>query len=348
MIAFLRLRPELLFEPPAKRASQDIANAPSPRTWARLGQLFALDLPQNLQFPAFAGAVGEAAATEFLAFLRMLQDAPSIDAILLDPHGAPVPDKPHALYAVASGLAHRADPKTFGSIAVYATRLHGAGYSEFAVLAVRDSQRKCPAIANTKDFIKLASGPAGGGHFRSSEGGIMTIKDKAMLVQPSISVWSARRIDKAITREVAQRHGADARKAGRYNKCLIDPEAETFVEVRRIAQAARDFHYGHTLPWTQQGAQILPAAEYWEYSAQMKEFQDRFNQAVKVFVAEYPALKEKARKDLNGLYREEDYPSPTEVKSKFSFEVHILPIPDADDWRVALGAHEEGMPSGPR
>lgn len=159
VIAFLRLRSELLFEPPAKRAAQDIVNAPCPRTWARLGQLFALGLPQGLQFPAFAGAVGEGAATEFLAFLRLLQDAPSIDAILMDPHGAPIPDKPHALYAVASGLAHRANPKTFGAIAVYATRLHGAGFSEFAVLAVRDSQRKCPAVANTKDFIKLASGP---------------------------------------------------------------------------------------------------------------------------------------------------------------------------------------------
>lgn len=171
----------------------------------------------------------------------------------------------------------------------------------------------------------------------------MSIKDKAMLVQPSISVWSARRIDKAVTREVAQRHGADARKAGRYNKCLIDPEAESFVEVRRIAQAARDFHYSHTLPWTQQGAQILPAAEYWEYSAQMKEYQDKFRQAARTFLAEYPALKEKARRDLNGLYREEDYPRSTEVASKFSFEVHFLPIPDKEDWRVSLGAHEEAM-----
>lgn len=163
LIAFMRLRghegPDghgLLhhFEP-----NQDIVNQPCPRTWAHVGRLFNLGLPKPLQLPAFAGAVGEAAAGEFIAKLRLFEEAPDPDHILLDPEGAPIPSEEHpaARYAVVSALAAKATPKNFGSVSVYAQRLYGAGAGEFATLLIRDSIRRDMKITQCLEYQKLAT-----------------------------------------------------------------------------------------------------------------------------------------------------------------------------------------------
>ena len=89
LIAFLRFRPDLLsnFQPTA-----DMSNSPMPRTWANLAKLETLNLPAQVETAAMAGAVGEGAAVEYIAFRRMFQSLTSIDAILLDPSGRQVAD----------------------------------------------------------------------------------------------------------------------------------------------------------------------------------------------------------------------------------------------------------------
>ncbi|MGB9488572.1 MAG: hypothetical protein WCD04_20960, partial [Terriglobia bacterium] len=44
---------------------------------------------------------------------------------------------------------------------------------------------------------------------------------------------------------------------------------------------------------------------------------------------------------LGGLFRSEDYPAPEELRSKFSFETKVMPLPDAGDFRVTLGDEEK-------
>jgi len=158
MIAFLRFRPELLskFE-----ASADLTNSPMPRTWASAAKLFSLNMPKAIEFAAIAGAVGEGAATEFLAFVRLFKELPSIDGILIDPDAAKIPDQPATLYAVATALSMRANSTNFGRIAKYATRLMNSAKGEFAALILRDSIRRDPAIQQTTDFVKLVSSPLG-------------------------------------------------------------------------------------------------------------------------------------------------------------------------------------------
>ena len=158
LIAFLRFRPDLLckFEP-----SADLTNCPLPRTWAHVGKLLALGLPAAVQHSALAGAVGEGAAVEFGAFLRLYKELPSIDGIFVDPDGAPIPDSPATRYAVVTAVAMRASQKTFGRIARYAERLTDAGAGEFAALLVRDATRKDNTITQTPEFIRLAAGDLG-------------------------------------------------------------------------------------------------------------------------------------------------------------------------------------------
>ncbi|HYE75231.1 MAG TPA: ATP-binding protein, partial [Blastocatellia bacterium] len=70
-------------------------------------------------------------------------------------------EKPAAFYAVAVGLASKANPQNFGRIARYAERIEAIGKGEFAALLLRDSLRRNPKIDKSPDFIKLVCGPLG-------------------------------------------------------------------------------------------------------------------------------------------------------------------------------------------
>ena len=149
VVAFIRFRPDLLckFE-----ASADLVNSPVPRTWTNAARILGMELPADIESAAVAGAVGEAAAVELLAFLRMFRDLPNLDAIILDPDAAPVPDSPAALYATVTGLGNRTTEDTFPSIASYAGRLISEGHGEFGTLLVRDCIRQAPAVKESTGF----------------------------------------------------------------------------------------------------------------------------------------------------------------------------------------------------
>lgn len=158
LIAFLRFRPELLsaFDP-----SPDMTNSPSPRTWSNAARLLALDLPPAALSDALAGAVGSGAATEFLAFMGMFKQLPSIDAILIDPDAQPLPSSPSARYATCTALAMRATVAAFPRVARYAERLEQAGSGDFAALLLRDVVRRIPAVTHSPAFSNLVAGPLG-------------------------------------------------------------------------------------------------------------------------------------------------------------------------------------------
>lgn len=158
VISFLRFRPDLL---QAFNPSADLVNSPSPRTWHNAAKLLALGLDATIEFSALKGAIGEGAAAEFTAFLQIFKELPSLDGILLDPVNANIPKKPASLFAVATGLANKANDSNFGRIATYAERLTKANHGEFAVLMLRDCVRRNPALMQTSDFIKLGSSETG-------------------------------------------------------------------------------------------------------------------------------------------------------------------------------------------
>lgn len=163
----------------------------------------------------------------------------------------------------------------------------------------------------------------------------MNITERAMLAQPTWSVWTARKHDRKVSKEVAKQHNAASdKRAGRYNKCLIDPEHPLYVAIRRIEGEARKFHEKHTLPWSQDGARILPGEMYYDYTAQMGLLKEKFDHAVRDFLAYYPEMKERAKTDLNGMYVESDYPTVKEIAQKFGFRVSFFPVPASNDFRV--------------
>lgn len=166
------------------------------------------------------------------------------------------------------------------------------------------------------------------------------LTEKAMLVRFHSSRWSARKHDRKISDEVAENHGVrHAADAGRYNKLLVAREA--LQGVTRAESAARAFHAENTLPWAHDGARILPAANYFSYTAAMRDYRADFEREVDAFCARYDEVIADARLRLNGLFVEADYPRPTDIRARFAFDVAVEPLPAAAYFRVTLGDDEE-------
>lgn len=165
-----------------------------------------------------------------------------------------------------------------------------------------------------------------------------SLSSRAMLCSLSISMWSARKHDREASEEIAQRHGAHS-DAGRYHKVLLPKEA--LAEIQKIVSEARQEHYFMTLPWDDNGYRVLPAAAYMAHTEKMRALSNRFTPAVEALVRQFGQLVEEAKARLGGLFRPGDYPAPDELRSKFSFDTKVMPLPDAGDFRVALGDEEK-------
>lgn len=165
VIAFLRFRPDLfhVFEP-----GRDMAQSPSPRTWTFAGKLLGLEVDKATELPMLAGCVGQGAASEFVAFLRIYRELPDLEEVIKEPKKAVIPSEPSALFAVTAGLAALATPENFKSIGVFTERLRvesnpktGVPNGEFGVLLLRDAFRRDPRIGSTPTFTKFMDGEIG-------------------------------------------------------------------------------------------------------------------------------------------------------------------------------------------
>ena len=104
------------------------------------------------------------------------------------------------------------------------------------------------------------------------------ITEKAMLAAVHISIWTAVKHDRKVSRDVADQHGAH-QGAGRYNKQLLRG-ADKLDELRTLAGQIRQHFYKITLPWSDEGFRLLPANFYFDLMARMREFEAGFEQGV--------------------------------------------------------------------
>lgn len=144
LLAFMRFRPNLLHAfDPVQRSS------PNPRGWSFIAQMTHSGLDAETEFDLMKGTVGDGAAGEYSAFLRVYRDLPSIDSIMMNPDKVEVPTSPATLYALSTALGAKAKDDTFDRMMQYVERMP----IEFQVVTVRDAIRQTNAIANTKAFI---------------------------------------------------------------------------------------------------------------------------------------------------------------------------------------------------
>jgi MoxR-like ATPase len=150
IIAFLRFRPALLF---AFDPSKMDKAFPTPRSWEFVSKILATQPDKASEYELLSGTVGNGAAAELLAFLKICRTLPNPDMILMQPDKAPIPSDPATLYAISTALARKASDASMDAIVKYANRMP----DEFSVLMITTAMQQAPQIVNTRAFIDWAS-----------------------------------------------------------------------------------------------------------------------------------------------------------------------------------------------
>lgn len=150
IIAFLRFKPELLHD---GDATSDANAWPTPRSWEMASRVLSgmaqrtnarlLSGTSEFEAQLLDGTVGQAAASELTAFLRLFRELPSIDEILLNPSTAKVPSEPSAQIAIATALGRVLSDTSVGRGVTYLERMP----TEMRVMAMRDAAGRDSAIA---------------------------------------------------------------------------------------------------------------------------------------------------------------------------------------------------------
>lgn len=167
------------------------------------------------------------------------------------------------------------------------------------------------------------------------------IETSAMLVELSISCWTARKLDRRVSQEVDSTNGTKAR-AGNYQKNLL-AGTEKLENIVKFAANVRAWHNVNTLPWSDNGQRLLPMDNFLKYKEKLGEFEEEYAALVEGFLTSYPDLVDGAAFQLGTLFDRTEYPSVEEITDKFRFRYVFSPVPTIGDWRVNVGqqAREE-------
>jgi len=155
---------------------------------------------------------------------------------------------------------------------------------------------------------------------------------KAVLADLTIGSWAVSKFDREITAEINERH--NTLKAGFFNKKLLNSGLYTAIE--HVSEEARATHRRMTKPWLDGGCRILPTTLFVTHANAMRELRLKHEAARDEFLKEYPRLVEERKAELKNLFNAGDYPSVEFLRPRFYFEVRLLPIPVASDFRVEL------------
>jgi len=164
----------------------------------------------------------------------------------------------------------------------------------------------------------------------------VSIASSAMLVEMSLSVWTARKLDKKVSEEVNTSKSA-SKTAARVNKNLLADEPK-LEAITSYAAACRNWLNRVTLPWSDNGLRIVTTAQFLDFKRELDERQQEFDRLVADFVQMYPTLISAQAFKLGGMFSRDEYPTPESIAQRFGFRYTFLPIPESGDWRVDIDA----------
>lgn len=164
------------------------------------------------------------------------------------------------------------------------------------------------------------------------------LQNKAMLAVLSRRVWEAAVTDREIANK-AETENEAAHGTLKVIKSLFP--RDLLLPIRRISDLGYAEHLKRTVPGLMRGQSILATAMFEEYCLVQSAIKDQFRVKVNEFVELFPDLKKIYKVRLGKAFREEDFPTPRQVRGLFDYDIKFMPIPKIDDWRLAgLGGED--------
>jgi hypothetical protein len=166
----------------------------------------------------------------------------------------------------------------------------------------------------------------------------MSLSQKAMLVDLHLSRWSGYKTDQKASNKLVMDASAQAGSAV-VSKRIVPKEA--FTDIVTVSNALRAHMTKHTLPWSDNGQRIMTRNIFEVFMSGYGDLERQFKAAVDEFIAtKYPQARDQASFRLGALFRDEDYPTQSELQEKFRVDLDIDGITEPEDFRVALPEKE--------
>jgi len=166
-----------------------------------------------------------------------------------------------------------------------------------------------------------------------------SITSSAMIVQVTISCWTGRKKDKSASATVTSQNYADKGTAS-VNKKLLG-NCDELTAIQKFVANARNTNYDATMPWSDLGQRLLTMPVYFKHHPLLTGLQTEFYRMSDTFCNNYTWEISRAQARLGDLFRREDYPTEESIRSKFSFTISYIPLPDAGDFRIDIGNEQQ-------
>jgi hypothetical protein len=160
----------------------------------------------------------------------------------------------------------------------------------------------------------------------------ISIASSAVLIDLNLSVWTARKLDRNVSKEIDIRNRTTT-KAGNYNKHIL-AGSDQLDAINKLASEIREWHGRQTLPWSDTGTRLLPMTNFFDYKQQLGEYELLFKERVDRFIYEYPNIITVMAYKLGDLFDVSEYPEASKIASKFNIRYTIMPVPETNDFRV--------------
>jgi len=159
------------------------------------------------------------------------------------------------------------------------------------------------------------------------------IHNTAMIAYVHATAWAGRKYDAEVTAELNRSKQAKP-DASRVNKLLVGKNL--LIPVTRVIGKLRAAFYRRSLPWSEDGGRLMPAAMYPEFLSIYNKAQDDLEQELDIFIDAYRNEVKQAARRMGAMFKLEDYPSPSDVRSRFSMKFYVRPVPSDGGFRVSL------------
>jgi len=147
LLSFIRFKSDLLHKfDPSRRVS------PNPRSWVFCGQLTNAGLDPAVRLAMMQGTVGAAEASEYVAYLGMWQDLPSVEQVKLDPDGTAVPTNISAKFGIIGSLARANTKDIYPRLKKYIDRMD----PEWQILFHKDALAYSREFTSTREWQQFA------------------------------------------------------------------------------------------------------------------------------------------------------------------------------------------------
>lgn len=158
------------------------------------------------------------------------------------------------------------------------------------------------------------------------------IRSSALLVSLSLGSYNPVKMDKKESAKVAAANGVRNAKAARVTKNIL-PTAEVLDQIGKLDTRIRTVVEKFTAPFGR-GIGLLPAAKFFDLRNEINPLFDERERLVKKLADDYVIYCDQAKRDLSGLYKEEDYPDVRLVVSRFYAKLDSMAIANPSDSRL--------------